>query len=131
MDSLDKLLEDLKKQDQVGKTSFGFKVPDGYFEQLTEDILAKTETKAQPKVQVFNLWKYASIAAAFLAILSIFLLKTSSEEVMTKTELFSELSQKESLDYLINNQIEISTDELLELENIDEIIDDLKNDLEL
>ena len=99
----------LDELDSISEVEFSIKVPEGYFEQSEKNILNLITKK--PKNNIIQLIPYAaSIAACFLMIL---LLNNSSEKIDSDTFVESYLEEQET---------NLTTNELLELISIDEII---------
>ena len=95
--------------DSISGVEFSYKVPEGYFEQSEKNLL-KLITK-RPKKKIIQLIPYAaSIAACLIMIL---LLNNPPEEINTNAFVQRYLEEQE------NN---LTTNELLELISIDEII---------
>ena len=127
-------LEDLKKHLDKTKTprkeEFGFQVPDGYFDSLHDRVISQIEETKQPNRQI-SWFKITSMAASICLILSVALWLTNDSSGTVATPLaMSELTSEETIDYLLDTEVEgMTTDDMLELENIDEILADLEDEI--
>jgi hypothetical protein len=103
------------KLDNQTKITSGFKVPDAYFDDLQNKIDQRLQENETPTISLFakrKTWFFAA-AAIFIMALSIPLLNvmfTSSTEI-----------DKDTLEMYLNNQTNLSNDDIVELLNEEEI----------
>ncbi len=132
MKSLEDIKKHINKSDKQSKRHAGFEVPDGYFDALKEELLAKAKEETPTITRKIN-WFRVSAAAASVCVLiaCLFLLINNSGGDNANGSLaMSDLSIEESYDFILAQDLEdISTDDILDLENIDEILDELEEEL--
>ena len=112
------------KLDNDPKIGTGFKVPDAYFDDFQSKIDQRLQENETPTISLFakrKTWFFAA-AAVFIMALSIPLLNvmfTSSTEI-----------DKDTLEMYLNNQTNLSNDDIVELLN-EEDIQKIKIDLKI
>lgn len=112
------------KLDNEPKIATGFKVPDSYFDDLQNKVDQRLQDNETPTISLFakrKTWLFA-VAAVFILALSIPLLNimnTSSTEI-----------DKDTLEMYLNNQTNLSNDDIVELLN-EEDIQKIKIDLKI
>lgn len=112
------------KLDNEPKIATGFKVPDAYFDDFQSKIDQRLQENEKPTISLFakrKTWFFAA-AAVFIMALSIPLLNvmfTSSTEI-----------DKDTLEMYLNNQTNLSNDDIVELLN-EEDIQKIKIDLKI
>ncbi len=130
MKELNELKELLTSQNTKHK-QYGQAVQEGYFEQLEEKIILGSSPKnnnqqhtSKNKSLYISLAKYASIAAAVL-LLFFGVSVLTQEQDDTYVDLSNDTFDSE---YLLENE-DIYTEDLLEIEGIDEVLDELEQQL--
>jgi hypothetical protein len=112
------------KLDNEPKIATGFKVPDSYFDDFQSKIDQRLQENETPTISIFakrKTWFFAA-AAVFIMALSIPLINimlTSSTEI-----------DKDTLEMYLNNQTNLSNDDIVELLN-EEDIQKIKIDLKI
>jgi|GEM_PF-444951 len=134
----DRLMDRIKAEEaheNVGiiPKTYGFAVPDGYFDQVESSILSKTsrkEVKVIPLISNRNFYySVAAIAAIFILIFNITGNPTS--EPIT----FDDLANAEIEAYLENTEFEMTSYEIAEVVSLEEVelndilVDDLEDDI--
>lgn len=127
MKSLDDIKKHISKSDVSGKRHAGYEVPDQYFEALSENILAKAIAEEVKPIRKINWYKFSAVAASISVLLvCIFLLQTNDPAGTEVSLASTEITVEESYDFILNEDLDdISTEDILEIENIDEILDEL------
>ncbi|MEQ9466512.1 MAG: hypothetical protein RLN88_03820 [Ekhidna sp.] len=85
------------KLDDINKKS-GFKVPEGYFEDLPMKIQQRIGTESTPQTIRLPSWSLAMAASFIIILTAVFILKNTSTP--TAEELLAEVSQEELVAYL-------------------------------
>jgi len=131
MKSLEDIKKHISKSDLSGKSKDGFEVPDGYFESLNERILAKAIREELPQKRSINWFKTSAIAASMAILLAcVFLLQKNGDNGTETSIASNEMTIEESFDFILNEDLEdLTTDDFLDIENIDEILDELAEEL--
>ena len=131
MDSLDELKKHLDQNSESGKSNLGFKVPDNYFDSLQNKILEQVVEEKKPRI--INIYKVSAVAASIcLLIACVFLLNSNVGGANTDLAMNEEVqvSDEESINFILDSDLdELTTDDFLELDNIDEILQDLEAEL--
>jgi hypothetical protein len=125
---MDRINEEEGIKESIIPKSDGFSVPQRYFDEVTEKVLANTvkgKGKVIPFIPYRKFYYAAAIAAVFLLI---FGLNWNSETSIS----FEDLANTEIDDYFESTEIDISTYELAELVPLEslELNDILENDIE-
>lgn len=124
MDSIDKLIKHTRKNNSETHST-GFEVPENYFEELNKSIMDQLPEE-KPKTR-FIRWFPAVAAGICLLIAAVFVL---NQDINKENSLaFNKLSSKESVEFLIENKEDISTEELINVDNIDAILDELEKEI--
>ncbi|MEX0288595.1 MAG: hypothetical protein AB3N14_05750 [Flavobacteriaceae bacterium] len=115
----DRLLDKLAEGDSSLPDNDGFAVPEGYFDNLKEQTTAKAYEKPESKVVQLHAykkyyWAAASVAAIFLLVLG---LQIFQGEDIT----FDSLANTEIEDYLDATDLGLSSYEIAETVNLDEL----------
>lgn len=124
MKSIDKLTEHAKKHDSASRST-GFTVPEGYFENLQSSIMEQIPDKKP--ISKFTKWIPAIAAGICLMIAAVFVFQNNQTE--NKSLALHKVSSEESVEYLLENKEDISTEELLEIDNIDNVLDVLEKEI--
>ncbi|MDA9773754.1 hypothetical protein N9B82_02250 [Saprospiraceae bacterium] len=131
MDSLDELKKHLDQNLESGKSHMGFEVPDNYFDSLHGKILEQVNEEKKPRI--INFYKVSAVAASICVLIAcVFLLNNNIGESETDFAMIEEVSfsDEESMDFILDSDLdEFTTDDFLELDNIDEILEDLEAEL--
>lgn len=106
-------------------------LPEGYFESLSDRILEKVEVKTEAKVVPFYQKKWFSIAASFAFILAaIYSIQTQLSTTSESTEFAFEIDVEEALDYLADTD-DIYLSDLMSLDINEEYLEEEFSDIEL
>ncbi|MEX0314391.1 MAG: hypothetical protein AB3N18_09460 [Allomuricauda sp.] len=130
----DRLMDKIKQQESGQEESIipksdGFSVPEGYFEKVQENVLFKIDAN-EPKVIQLKSYKKFYYGAA--AIAAVFLLVFGLNWKTSTPIAFEDLASAEIDAYLENTELNLSSYELAEVVDIDELTlnDVLENQLE-
>lgn len=130
MDELDKLKEKFQESNSKER-QYGQEVPSGYFEDLEQKILLGSTQKKTQKVTPIkssvmrNIWRVGSVAAAVMLVFVgvNHFMKDQSQEV------YSEIIDTDfETEYFIETE-DLYTEDLLEMEGIDEVLSELEEQL--
>jgi len=129
MGKLEDLKKHLEKDNKAVEQEYGFKVPDGYFETLSERITAQV-SENQQITRIIPWTKIMTMAASICLVLSaaVWMMKPNADPGNLQVAM-NDVSSEESMKYLLESEVDnISTDDMLELDNIDEILSELEEE---
>ena len=130
MKSLDDIKKHISESDIPAKRHAGFEVPDNYFQNLSDSILAKATEEEIIVTRKINWYRYSAVAASIsILLVCIFLLNRNTDSGVD-TMAMTDLTPEESYDFILAEDLDdISTEDILDLENIDEILEELEEEL--
>lgn len=131
MEPLDYIKKKFDHSNETNKSHTGYDVPVDYFKSLESKILAQTVEKVAVDRPVRRLaipWKFAAIAAS-LAIVVWSVAFLNSEDILAEQFSMNEMSQEDSYNLLMEDEMDLELEDLLEMEGIDEILDELEQEL--
>lgn len=111
-----------------------FKVPDNYFEQLTEKVLENVETQELgSSKRSFSFWaKYASAAAVLIFVISFAAIQMQNEEIIVaKMDTISEIKDVKNPDDIYLTPQDEDPNHFLSQEAIDNEIVDWSTSMDL
>ncbi|GMN09219.1 hypothetical protein MTsPCn9_03250 [Croceitalea sp. MTPC9] len=124
----ERLMDKIAKEESIIPKSDGFSVPDTYFETFNERVAHKVEPKV---VQLYSYRKYyyAAASVAAIALLAFFFNQSTQPEFG-----FDDLATTEIDAYFENNEMGLTSYELAEVVNIENVaildITETENDIE-
>ena len=122
----ERTLDRLKKESDGLPEAEGFKVPDGYFDSLNDEIMAKVR---QPETKVIKLTPGRKFLYAAASVAALLLIVIGLQWQDTQGITFDDIASMELEVYFENNTQDMSTYELAELLQADELeITDILDD---
>lgn len=111
----ERLMNKIVKEESIIPSSDGFSVPKDYFDNISTSIPNYTETKV---IGLNSYRKYYAVAATIAVLMALTLFFTQNKE----TEYgFEDLASAELDAYFLNNDMDLSSDDLAQVVNIEEI----------
>lgn len=130
MEPLDNIKKKFSQIDETNKSHSGYDVPGDYFQSLEAKILAQTVDKESEVRSIRRItipWKFAAIAASLALVIWSISFLNNGDTIDQYSML--DMSQEDSYELLMGDEIDMDTEDFLELEGIDEILDELEQEL--
>jgi len=129
MESLDELKKRLTQNNNDRHSKDGFSVPDGYFEQSKQSMLDQFQEN-QPR-RIRSMYNYITVAASVCVLVAcVFLLRNQTDGPDNASFAMNDVTLEESIDFILDQELDdITTEDMLELANIDEILEDIETEI--